>query len=161
MVRYTKVFLVFCVAFWGLIGTVGNLSDIQSVYDAVRDVTSMEGIPEGFGPPWRTTNPIVVWIGVLFIVLGKLTALIGAGYGAVRMFKCANGTAQDFAAAKQWAIAGCAATFGLLILSFTIIAEGAFFMFVSPSHSEAAAIAFRFAGSFALITIFVAMPDAD
>ncbi len=161
MVRYTKIFLVLCIGFWGLLGTIGNLSDIQGVYDTVQSVASMSSVPEGVGPPWRTTSSVVTWAGVLLIVLGKVTALIGGGYGGAVMLKHVNASAEDFARAKRWAVAGCGATFGLLILSFTIIAESAFFMFFSPQYGSAGELAFRLSGSFGLIAIFVALPEGD
>ena len=159
MVRYVKVCLVFCIAFWGLLGTVGNLSDVQGVYGTVSAVTSMSDVPEGARPPWKTTNAAVIWAGVILIVVGKLTALLGGGYGGAMMLRHAKGSPEEFATAKKWAVAGCGATFGLLILSFTIIAEGAFFMFFSPQLGGAGELAFRMAGSFGLITLFVAQPE--
>lgn len=161
MIRYVKIFLVLSIGVWGLIGTVGNLSDVQSVYDAVVGVASMSGVPEGAGPPWRTTSPVVIWAGVLLIVLGKLTALVGGFFGGAVMLKHANASREEFAHAKKWAVAGCGLTFGLLILSFTVIAEGTFFMFFSQQHAGVGELAFRFAGSFGLITIFVAQAEPD
>lgn len=159
MVRYVKIFLVFSVGFWGLLGTIGNLSSLPDVYNEVRQVTSMSGVPEGIGPPWRTSNPIVVWIGVFSIVLGKIAALIGGGIGGVAMLRHVNDAPLEFARSKKWAVAGCGLAFGLTVLSFTLIAEGAFFMFYDPNYEGAAALAFRFSGSFALITLFVAQPE--
>ncbi|MDJ0905179.1 MAG: DUF2165 family protein [Woeseiaceae bacterium] len=159
MVRYVKIFLVLCIGFWGLLGTLGNLSDVQGVYDTVSAVASMSSVPEGAGPPWRTTSAVVIWAGVCLIVVGKLTALLGGGLGGAMMLRHARGSREEFARAKTWAVAGCGATFGLLILSFTIIAEGAFFMFFSPQYGGAGELAFRLAGSFGLITLFVAQAE--
>lgn len=161
IVRYVKVFLVLSVGIWGLIGTVGNLSGLPDVYNSVRDVTTMSGVPEGVGPPWKTANPFVVWTGVIAIVLGKLAALFGGAVGGIVMLRHVNAPSVDFEKSKKWAIAGCGLAAGLLILSFTIIAEGAFFMFYDPRYVGAAEIAFRFAGSFALITLFVAQSELD
>lgn len=161
IVRFVKVFLVLCVGLWGLLGTVGNLSNLSDVYNEVREVTMMSGVPEGVGPPWRTENPLVVWAGVIAIVLGKLAALIGGGYGGLQMLKHVNATPADFAKSKKWAVAGCGLAFALMFFSFTIIAETAFFMFYTPIYEGAAALAFRLAGSFALITLFVAQPEPD
>lgn len=160
-VRLVKVFLVLSVGIWGLLGTVGNLSSLPDVYDTVREVTSMSGVPEGVGPPWRTSSPFVVWTGVAAIVLGKLAALIGGGFGGLAMLRCVNAPAIDFERSKKWAIVGCGLAFGLMVFSFTIIAEGAFFMFYDPRYEGAAALAFRFAGSFALITLFVAQSEPN
>ena len=161
IVRLVKVFLVFSVGIWGLLGTVGNLTGLPEVYDAVLEVTTMSGVPEGVGPPWRTESPFVVWTGVIAIVLGKIAALIGGGFGGALMLRHVNAPSNEFEKSKKWAVAGCGLAFGLLILSFTIFAEGTFFMFYNPRLEGAAALAFRFAGSFALITLFVAQSEPD
>lgn len=160
IVRYVKIFLVLAVGFWGLVGTVGNLSHLSEVYDTVREVTSMSGVPEGIGPPWRTSNALVVWLGVAVIVLGKIAALIG-GVGGVAMWRNVSAPASDFNRSKKWAIAGCALAFGLLMFGFTIVADSTFFMFYNAKLASAGDLAFRFAGSFALVTIFVAQPEPD
>ncbi len=160
-VRYTKIFLVLVVGFWGLIGTFGNLAGLSDIYNEVLKVTSMSSIPEGVGPPWRTSSPIIVWLGVLLILLGKIVALVGGGYGGAVMLKHVNSSSSDFNHAKTWAVAGCGLAFGLMFFSFTVIGESVFFMFFDPMHQGAGALAFRYAGSFALIALFVAQPDTD
>ncbi len=156
-IRLVKIFMVLAVGLWGLIGTVGNLSGLSSTYAAVESVTTMSGVPEGVGPPWRTANPIVVWAGVAAIVMSKLAALLG-GFGGAVMLKHLGSSAQEFERAKTWAVAGCGLAFAMLFLSFTVIAESAFFMFFG-SEAAAGALAFRFSGSFALIALFVAQPE--
>ncbi len=158
-IRYVKIFMVLSVGVWGLIGTFGNLAGLSDVYNEVLKVTSMAAIPEDFGPPWRTGNPVIVWLGVLFIVLGKVAALVGGGYGGAVMLKHVSAPAEQFSKAKTWAVAGCGLAFGLMFFSFTVMGESAFFMFYDAVHAGAAALAFRFAGSFALIALFVAQPE--
>ena len=160
-VRYVKIFLVLTVGFWGLIGTFGNLAGISDVYNEVLKVTSMASVPEGSGPPWRTSSPIVVWLGYTFILLGKVVALVGGVWGGLVLLKHVNEPASDFNRAKSVAIAGCGAAFALMFFTFTVFGESVFFMFFDPMHSGAAALAFRFGGSFALIALFVALPDSD
>lgn len=160
IVRFVKIFLVLCVGLWGLLGTIGNLSNLADVYNEVRNVTSMSGVPEEVGPPWRTTNPLVVWAGVIAIVLGKLAAVAG-GYGGLKMLQHVNAAPAEFNKSKQWAIAGCGLAFAIMMFSFTIVAETAFFMFYTPRFEGAAALAFRLGGSFALITLLVAQPEPD
>ena len=158
-IRLVKIFLVLSVGLWGLIGAVGNLSGLPETYTAVEQVTTMSGVPDGVGPPWRTDNAAVVWLGVVVIVLGKLAALAG-GVGGVHMLKHVKSSADEFAKSKTWAVAGCSMAFALMFFSFTVVAESAFFMFFSP-EAGAGALAFRFSGSFALIALFVAQPEPD
>ncbi len=161
LLRWVKILLVLTVGVWGLIGTVGNLSGLSEVYDAVRHVTTMTGIPEDVGPPWRTDNPLVVWIGVAAIVLGKIAALAGGGIGGVTMLRNVNSSSDKFRKSKTWAVAGCGAAFALMFFSFTIMAESAFFMFFSPQYVGAGELAFRLGGSLALVALFVAQAEPD
>lgn len=160
IIRYVKIFLVLAVGFWGLVGVIGNLSHLSDVYGTVREVTSMSGVPEGVGPPWRTSNALVVWLGVATIILGKVAAVMG-GVGGVAMWRNVSASPSDFNRSKKWAIAGCGLAFGLLMFGFTIVAESTFFMFFNANVEGAGALAFRFAGSFALVAIFVAQPEPD
>ena len=160
-VRYVKIFLVLSVGLWGLIGVIGNLSSLSDTYSEVAKVTSMSGVPEDFGPPWRTENPLIVWIGVLTIVLGKIAALVGGVFGGLVMLKNVRATSSDFNRSKKWAVAGCGLAFALTFFSFTLMAESTFFMFFNEQLSGAGELAFRLAGSFALVTIFVAQRELD
>ncbi len=156
-IRLVKIFLVLSVGLWGLIGTIGNLSGLPDTYAAVEQVTTMSGVPEGVGPPWRTANTLVVWAGVAAIVVGKLSALLG-GIGGVFMLKHLGSPTNVFNRSKTWAVTGCGMAFAMMFFSFTVVAESAFFMFFSP-EAGAGELAFRFSGSFALIALFVAQPE--
>jgi predicted small integral membrane protein len=157
-IRLVKIFLALSVGFWGLIGTIGNLSELGGVYETVAQVTTMSGVPEGVGPPWRTANPVIVWFGVATIVFGKLAALL-SGVGGIAMLRNLNSTPQDFQQSKNWAIAGCGMAFALTFFSFTVVAESGFFMFYNAGTSGAGEVAFRLSGSFALIALFIAQPE--
>lgn len=161
LVRYVKIFLVLSVGLWGLVGVISNLSSLPETYSEVRNVTTMSGIPEEFGPPWRTANPLVVWIGVLTIVLGKIAAMVGGCFGGGMMLKNVHAASIDFNRSKKWAIAGCGLAFALTFFSFTLVAESTFFMFFNEQLSGAGEFAFRLAASFALVTLFVAQPELD
>ena len=156
-IRLVKIILVLSVGLWGLIGTAGNLSNLSTVYESVEQVTTMSGIPEDIGPPWRTANPFVIWLGVAAIVLGKLAAVI-AGVGGAVMLRQLNASTEHFQNSKRLAIAGSGLAFALTFFSFIVMAESAFFMFYGPSEG-AGALAFRLASSFALIALFVAQTE--
>ncbi len=158
-VRLIKVLLALSVFLWGVIGATGNLTNLHQAYDAVEAITSMSGVPEGVGPPWRTTNSLVVSLGVVLIVLGKFAAVI-AGCGAIAMFRNLREVPDVFHRSKFWAIAGCSLAFTLTFLGFTVMAESAFFMFYTP-EGGAGQLAFRFAASFALAALFIAQRDSD
>jgi predicted small integral membrane protein len=159
LLRYVKILLVLSMGLWGLIGTIGNLANLQAVYDQVLGVTTMAGVPEDVGPPWRTGNALVAWTGVVIIVLGKLSAFLGGAIGGVAMLRAVNGTASAFSQAKHPALAGIGLAFALTFLGFTVVGESAFFMFYAPTTVGAAELAFRFSGSFALIGLFVGQAE--
>jgi len=158
-VRITKVVLALSIGIWGLTGLIGNLIGVLDIHAEVVRVTSMAGVPEGEGPPWRTSNALVAWMGVLAIVLGKLAATIGGLGGGVLMARQWNGTDTAFVASKQLAIAGCGLAFALTFASFTVFAESVFFMFYDNNLAGAAELAFRFSASFALATLFIAQNE--
>ena len=158
-IRLVKILLALSVGLWGLIGLVGNLAGLSDTYEAVQHVTSMSGVPEDVGPPWRTSNAIIVSIGVVAIVLGKLAAVL-AGVGGIVMMKNRNESAEAFRQSKRWAVAGAGLAFAMMFLSFTVLAETAFFMFFGP-EAGAGELAFRYSASFALIALFLGQPEVD
>lgn len=160
-VRYVKLFLIAAIGFWGMIGVITNLLALPQTYNEVYSVTTMSGVPEGVGPPWRTANPLVIWGGILLIVLSKVAAMVGGGVGGAMMMKNIHASPTDFNRSKKWAIAGCGLAFGLMCINFTLIAESAFFMSFNEQLSSAGEFAFRLTGSLALMTLFVAQPEVD
>lgn len=158
-IRITKVILALSIGVWGLSGLIGNLVSAQEIHAEVVRVTSMAGVPEGEGPPWRTSNSVIAWFGVLAIVLGKVAATVGGLGGGVLMAREWQGTAADFEASKSLAIAGCGLAFALSFAAFTVFAESVFFMFYDRELVGAAELAFRFSASFALATLFIAQGE--
>lgn len=158
-IRLIKALIALSVGLWGVIGLVGNLAGLSQTYEAVEAVTSMANVPEGVGPPWRTSSTLVVSLGAAVIVFGKLAAVI-AGFGAVSMLGSLGKTPEEFHRAKYWAVAGCGLAFALMFLGFTVMAESAFFMFYTP-EGGAGQLAFRFSASFALAALFISQRDSD
>ncbi len=160
MLRIMKILLVLSVAAWGLVGAFGNLADWSGTKAAVSAVTSMSTF-EGGADSWRaTTNPVVVFAGALFILLGKAMAGILCLVGAWRMWTARASGAADFAKAKTLALTGCAVAIFLLFAGFSVIAEVWFELWQSKDmHDPVLASAFRYAGMIALIAIFVGLRD--
>ena len=159
MIRIVKIGLIVTVVLWGFFGALGNILHWDETRGAVAAVTSMVSF-EGGAESWRaTSNPAVIWLGALFIMLSKLTAAILCTIGASRMWASRNGSAADFSAAKGVALAGCGIAVIMLFGGFIVIAESWFELWRSESMSAVLTAAFRYAGMIALIGIFVAMPD--
>lgn len=158
MLRNTKIALVVTVALWGLIGAFGNVSHWDETMGAVGAATSMSTF-EGGAEKWQaTTNPAVIWLGALFILLSKVAAGVLCSMGAWHMWQARDGDTASFAAAKQLALAGCAVAVIMLFGGFIVIAESWFELWRSDAlRGPVLESAFRYGGMIALIAIFVAM----
>lgn len=156
MLRKTKILLVATVALWGLLGAFGNLGDWDETMGAVSAVTSMASF-EGGAESWKaTTNPAVIWLGALFIMLSKFAVGVLCSMGAWRMWQAQGGDAAGFATAKEIALAGCAVAVIMLFGGFIVIAESWFELWRSDGFGgEVLQAAFRYGGFIALIALFV------
>ncbi len=123
MLRMTKVLLVVCVASWSLLGAFGNVMDWDGTMGPVRAAASMSTF-DGGAESWRaTSNPVVIWMGALMIMLSKLAAGILCSIGALKMWQARTGDAAGFAAAKKPALAGCGIAMIMLFGGFIVIGE--------------------------------------
>ena len=161
MIRIIKTLLVLSVAMWGLAGVIGNFTDWEGTVGAVKATTSMVTF-EGGADNWRaTSNPVVVYAGALFIVLGKIVTLTLCFIGAWRMWGARAGDAAAFAAAKTFGVAGCAVAVFMLFTGWIVIGETWFELWRSESLRDAAlGAAFRYAGFIGIIALFVNTSDA-
>ena len=163
MIRSLKILLTLFVAYWGLVGVMGNLLSLDITYQYVEMVTSFTGIPPKEGaefPPWQTTNPIVVSLGVLLIISGKIGAFIFGSLGAYKMIKAYKASAEVFAQAKQYAMFGCGLAVVMLFGGFIVIGETMFLMWANPDGASAAQSAWRYGGFMALIMIFLGQKES-
>ncbi|MCC5870340.1 MAG: DUF2165 family protein [Gammaproteobacteria bacterium] len=160
MLRTAKIVLVVAVALWGLIGAFQNVSDWGETLAAVGAATSMVTIEDGATGWQATSNPVVIWIGALFIVLSKLAAGVLCAIGAVKMWRARGHDASAFAASKEMALTGCAIAVIMLFGGFIVIAESWFELWRSEvMRGPVLDSAFRYSGMIALIALFVATRD--
>ncbi len=155
MLRIAKVFLIFAVAMWGLVGAFGNVTDWDGTIGAVGAATSMATF-EGGVDSWKaTTNPAVIFAGALFIMLSKVLAGLLCLAGAWRML-VTRGDDAAFAKAKTLALTGCAVAVFMLFGGFIVIAESWFELWQSEvMRAPVLESAYRYAGMIALIALFV------
>lgn len=162
MIRSLKILLAGIVAYWGLIGVMGNLLSLDITYEYVEMVTSFTGIAPKEGaefPPWQTSNPIIVSLGVLLIVSGKLGAFIFCSLGVYKMIKAHKASAEVFAQAKQFAVFGCGLAIVMLFGGFIVIGETMYLMWANPDGASSAQAAWRYGGFMALIMIFIGQKE--
>ena len=160
MIRTVKIGLIVTVALWGFIGALGNILDWDQTLGAVAAVASMASF-EGGAESWQATiNPVVIWMGALFIMLSKITAGVMCSIGAMRMWQSRRSDVAGFQAAKAIGLAGCGIAVIMLFGGFIVIGESWFELWRSEGTIRLAlSDAFRYAGMIALIGIFVATSD--
>jgi predicted small integral membrane protein len=159
VIRIVKIVLIITVVFWGLFGALGNVLHWDETLGSVAAVTSMVTI-EGGAESWQSTsNPLVLWLGALFIMLSKLSAGVLCMVGAGRMWRSRNASVSDFSAAKNIALAGCGIAVIMLFGGFIVIAESWFELWRSEAMGAVLSAAVRYGSMIALIAIFVAAPD--
>jgi len=162
MLRATKVLMVLTVFLWGVVGALLNVIDWPGTLGAVTAATSMATF-EGGAESWQATaNPVVVWLGALFILLSKIAAAVMCLIGAIRMWLNRGADAATFAAAKEYALAGSAIAVIMLFAGFIVVAESWFELWRSDVlRAPVLDSAFRYAGMIALIALFVGMREED
>ncbi len=157
MLKLTKIFLIAGVCLWGAISALGNVLGWQGTLGAVGAATSMAGFAEN---DWRaTSSSLVILVGALCIVGFKLVSATLCGLGAYNMWAEKGASRERFAAAKQFAIAGCGVAVLGLFFGWVVLGEQWFEMWRSPDLASAGESAFRYGGFIGIIGIFVAMPE--
>jgi predicted small integral membrane protein len=160
MLRTIKILLVVTVCLWGLVGAFFNVMDWSGTTSAVGAATSMATF-EGGAESWQaTSNPVVIWMGAVFIMLSKVATGALCMIGALRMWQAREGDATAFAASKTFALAGCGVAMIMLFGGFIVIAESWFELWRSDAmRGPVLESAFRYAGMITLIALFVGAKD--
>jgi predicted small integral membrane protein len=155
MIRYIKMLLTLAVALWGLLGALGNLTNYQEGAHSVTAVLSMETLPEtASGKEITQPGPAMVTLGFLFIWGLKLVGGFLCLVGVIQMWRNRNADTSAFGDAKRWAIAGCGVLFFMLFFGFSLVAVGAFKLYLSPMIS-AVELAALFAGQIGIVMLFL------
>ena len=160
MLRTTKILLISSVAAWGIVGALLNILQWDGTLSSVTAATSMSTF-EGGAEAWQaTSNPVLMWLGALFIAGSKVVAAGFCMLGAYRMYEAREAEAATFNAAKQAALTGCGIAVFMLFLGFIVVAESFFEMWRSDVlRAISLESAFRYGGMIALIALFVAQSE--
>ena len=161
IVRVSKSLLTLILGFFALLVGVDNIIDYRTNFAFVRHVLSMDTTLPGNKLLLRAiTSEWVHHAAYAFIIVSELAVGLLCVAGAWRMLAARSQPAPEFNRAKALAIAGLAAGFGLYFFGFLVIGGEWFQMWQSTTWNGQEA-AFRFATSFGLLLIFVAMEDGD
>lgn len=160
MLRWIKIFLMAAVALWGYLGAMHNLLDWPGTLGAVGAVTSMVTI-EGGPTSWQATSqPLLIWLGALFICVSKLLTAGLCSAGAWNMWQARAAAMIDFAYAKRLGLAGCGVAMLMLFGGFVVVADGFFELWRSETMRDTVLnSAFRYGSMITLIAVFVAATD--
>lgn len=145
--RTIKIILAIFVALFCVFYALQNIVNLQAGHGFVSYVSSMadhSAYPGHFGPP--ITVSALTWTMYFVIIALELLAGVLAAKGAYDMFRARSGSADDFAAAKKYALLGCAVAVVVWFGLFGAIA-GAYFQ---AWQTEAGLNAVRDAATFSI-----------
>jgi len=158
MLRISKIVLLLLVGLWGLIGGIGNFTQIGTGFDLVAAVLNPQNVA-GLASWQRIESPLIVWTVWVIIPLSKLVAAGLIFFGSWQMWRARRLGADAFNHAKSLALVGCSIAIAMLFGGFIVAAETYFQLWQTELGALALPIAFRYIGCIALIAILVQQPD--
>lgn len=160
MIRILKIVLVAFVALQGLTYFAENILNWEAAKGAVGYVLSLADhtvYPNSFVPP--ITNPALVTLTLVVIVVGELLVGVLAGLGALRLLSVAGKSAEEFNNAKTLALLGCGMALVVWFGLFTVIGGGVFQMWQTPAGDMSLDGAMTYYLSSGIVLLFLNMPD--
>jgi len=158
MLRISKIVLLLLVGLWGLIGGIGNFTQIGPGFDYVAAVLNPQKVA-GLASWQRIESPFIVWTAWAIIPLSKLVAAGLIFFGSWQMWRARRLGADAFNDAKSLALVGCSIAMAMLFGGFIVAAETYFLLWQTELGALTLPVAFRYIGCIALIAIFVQQPD--
>lgn len=157
--RLSKSALTLSLGIFALLVGVDNIIDYDTNFVFVQHVLSMDTTYPGNKLLWRAITSDWVYHAVYaVIIVSEIAVGVACVVGAWRIFAARRLSTQAFNGAKPLAIGGLAAGFALYFFGFLVVGGEWFQMWQSQTWNGQEA-AFRFAASFGLVLIFVAMED--
>jgi len=158
--RILKTVFVVLIALLCLVYAAQNIANLEACRAAFAYVMSNADhkiYPVSFGP--AITNPALIWLALVFVVGGELSAGLLSAKGALDMWSARKAPAGDFRNAKKYALIGSG--LGIVVwLGFFSVIGGAFFQMWQTTAGQASmSDAFRFLLACGLVFIIVSMPE--
>jgi predicted small integral membrane protein len=160
-IRIIKTALIVFVSLLCLLYGIQNIVNLDSAYMFVSTALGMEGhaaYPDSLGP--GITSPFLIWISLAIIIFLELVAGLLAGKGAWDMWSARSATADEFNAAKNFAILGGGMALIIWFGLFSAIGGAYFQMWQTELGGASLAGAFQFAALIGIVVIFVNTPDS-
>jgi predicted small integral membrane protein len=161
IMRIAKILLVGAVASYAFIVAYDNIVDYGSNYQFVRHVLSMDTtFPDNALIRRAITNERVWSKAYAFIIAWEWLTSALLAIGALALLIRLRAPAAIFNRAKNWALAGLMAGFGLWFFGFLVVAGEYFAMWQSQTWNGQEA-AFRLTMVILGVLIFVSLPESD
>lgn len=160
MMRLIKILLAAFVAIFCIFYAVQNIVNLQAAHGFVAYVASMadhNAYPAHFGP--AITSPVLTWIMLWIIIALEMGAGLLAAKGAYDLFMARSATADDFNAAKVYALAGCGVAIIVWFGLFSAIAGTYFQMWQTEAGLNALRDASMFSVQMAVVLLVLALKD--
>jgi predicted small integral membrane protein len=158
--RLIKVFLALSVALFCTFYALQNIVNLQAAHGFVVYVASMvdhSAYPAHFAPP--VTASALTW-SMLFIIIGlEMAAGLLAAKGAYDLFQARKGSADEFNAAKSYALAGSGVAVLVWFGLFSAIAGPYFQMWQTDAGLNALRDASLFAIQNGVVLLILAQKD--
>lgn len=160
MMRLIKVLLATSVALFCIFYAVQNIVNLQAAHGFVAYVASMAdhaAYPSHFGP--AITAPALTWTMLIIIIALEMGAGLLAAKGAYDLLKTRNASADDFNAAKSWAMAGCGVAILVWFGLFSAIGGAYFQMWQTDAGLNALRDASVFSIQNGIVLLVLALKD--
>jgi predicted small integral membrane protein len=155
-----KVALISVVALQGLLYAIQNVVNLDACYAAVAYALRMAEhtvYTASFGP--AIENSILVWTAIALIIAGELSVGLVAATGAWQLWAARKRSSSDFNAAKGTGILGCGIAMLVWFGLFGALGGAYFQMWQTSAGALSLEGAFQYAGSSALIALYVAVAN--
>lgn len=161
MIRYIKILMAASVALLCLFYALQNIWNLDAATWFVSYTTGMEGhekYPGHFGPAVTSSamHSIMLWV----IIALEIAAGLLAAKGTMDLFKARNGSADEFNAAKTYAIAGCGVGILVWFGLFSAIAGAYFQIWQTEAGAGALGNASFFSVQLGVIWLLISQKDS-
>jgi len=160
MLRLIKILLAAFVAVFCIFYAVQNIVNLQAAHGFVAYVASMAdhtAYPAHFGP--AITAPALTWTMLLIIIALEMAAGLLAAKGAYDMLVARKASADEFNAAKSYAVAGCGVAILVWFGLFSAIAGTYFQMWQTEAGLNALRDASMFSIQMGVVLLILALKD--
>ena len=160
MMRFIKMLLAAFVALFCVFYALQNIVNLQAAHGFVVYVVGMAdhaAYSSHFGP--SIIAPVLTWTMLWTIIALEALAGLLAAKGAFDLFNARNASADDFNAAKSYALAGCGVAILIWFGLFGAIAGAYFQMWQTEAGGKALTDASIFSIQFGVVLLVIAMKD--